>query len=649
MSEHDEKAEPGTDARGGRNTTFSTEAFPDGEASSASRTAPGEDPLAMAGGAAMVDPGIDGFHQPTAMFDKGEFLGELAEIVDGVPETRARVEAGLQTPKGCRLIIVAGPDLGLEWAFKSREIIIGRDEDCQLVMSDIAVSRRHARIGLDGEHFTLTDLGSGNGTFLNGVRIQEEQLSAGDEIIIGERTLRFVELNEAPATSAAQPVQPGLQPPAVNDVPQPGERPRPAGRRSLADVPVLDDRQAASDPAEKAVPRLDAPTAPSGALRKLLVGAGVVAGLTVLALGGWLVYDRYFAGETPAQRALRVKREFLQGIELVKQLRCGDASFLFRRVLLAEPGHQRAPDYLAHCEVQLKHWQHVAAAREMAAARRYIEAIDRLKKVPSESDYAAQVARDRQVYARSIAYALLDEAKDAFEAAEIDKALELVDRGLELAPDLDDAHQLRRRIADASAPPKRRRRKKPGFAVPTRLKRSVSLYRDARVGSAIDAAEAVGGDRGRSWAAQMKTLQRLLRDIKVAHKKKAAGELIRLCPEALAVDNKLSGGEGKVRSQVSKYYADGLYLKGIEALQSSDDVSAFQLLNRAVKAWPEHKLAQTRLAELSRKAREIYYEGYVLKDQDKVETRRIFQRLTEITNPSNPYHRLAADWLRTHR
>ena len=596
----------------------------------------------------MVDPGIDGFHQPTAMFDKGQFLGELAELVDGVPDTRARVEAGARPPKGCRLIIVAGPEVGTEWAFKAREIIIGRDEDCQLVMSDIAVSRRHARITLAQEQFVLTDLGSGNGTFLNGVRIQEETLSPGDEIIIGERTLRFVELNEAPATGAAHPVQAGLRAPVVSDVPDPADRRRPADP-AAGSGGVAEGSGALIDPAEGSVV-VPSPQSGSGAtLRRVGQIGGAIMAVVTLVVGGWFVYDRFLAQETPAQRALRVKREFLQGVELVKQLRCGDASILFRRVLLAEPSHPRAADYVAHCEVQLDHWKHVAAAREMAAARRYIEAIDRLKKVPTDSDYARQVVRDRQVYARSIAYALLDEAKDAFEASEIDKALELVDRGLELAPDLDDAHRLRRQIADASATPKRRRRPKPGYTVPTRLKRSVALYREARVGSAIDAAEAVGGDRGRSWAEQMKSLQKLLRQISVAHKKKAAGELIRLCPEALSIDMKLSGGDGQVRDQLSKYYADGLYLKGIEALQSSDDVSAFGLLNRALKAWPQHKLSRTRLAELGRKAREIYYEGYVLKDQDKAETRRIFERLTQITNPSNPYHRLAADWLRANR
>ena len=191
--------------RPGRNTTFSVEAY---------ESEPGVDPLRpgdlldseVTGGAATVDPNIDGFHQPTAMFDKGQFLGELADLEESAKETRAKVEAEPVAPRGLKLIIVDGPDLGMEWAFKVPEVTLGRDEDCELMMSDIAVSRRHARVVLEGAEYVLYDLDSGNGTYLNGVKVRREPLSPGDEITVGERTFRFVELTEAPATAAAHPI-----------------------------------------------------------------------------------------------------------------------------------------------------------------------------------------------------------------------------------------------------------------------------------------------------------------------------------------------------------------------------------------------------------------------------------------------------------
>jgi len=68
-------------------------------------------------------------------------------------------------------------------------IHIGRSPDCELVLRDSRVSRRHARLtGRDGV-LVLTDLGSTNGTRVNGHRITEVVLGAGDRITIGETVL----------------------------------------------------------------------------------------------------------------------------------------------------------------------------------------------------------------------------------------------------------------------------------------------------------------------------------------------------------------------------------------------------------------------------------------------------------------------------
>src|SRR5262249_27268279 len=266
-------------------------------------------------GASNLPEEVDGFYQPTAMLDKGELLGELAEIAKDVPDTRAAVEAEAP-PKGCRLIIVAGPDIGTEWGFKQPEIVIGRDEECELVMPDIGVSRRHAKITLESNRFVLTDFGSGNGTYLNGVRIQREELASGDEIVIGERTLRFVELNEAPATAAAHPI-----PEVLASEPIIG---------SASKVPLAHD-PALGKPSQVdvgAVPRVDGPEkggslrahahtgskqpAQGAALRKVVVAIGAVVFLAALAAGGWLYLRKSNERTQEVARVERSKREFLQ-------------------------------------------------------------------------------------------------------------------------------------------------------------------------------------------------------------------------------------------------------------------------------------------------------------------------------------------------
>jgi hypothetical protein len=68
-------------------------------------------------------------------------------------------------------------------------IHIGRSPECELVLRDSRVSRRHARLAPRDGVLVLTDLGSTNGTRVNGHRISEVVLGAGDRIAIGDTTL----------------------------------------------------------------------------------------------------------------------------------------------------------------------------------------------------------------------------------------------------------------------------------------------------------------------------------------------------------------------------------------------------------------------------------------------------------------------------
>jgi len=64
--------------------------------------------------------------------------------------------------------------------------IIGRSDDVDLVISSKDVSRRHAKVMYDGDDFTIEDLESTNGTFVNGNSITKANLNSGDEILIGD-------------------------------------------------------------------------------------------------------------------------------------------------------------------------------------------------------------------------------------------------------------------------------------------------------------------------------------------------------------------------------------------------------------------------------------------------------------------------------
>ena len=91
------------------------------------------------------------------------------------------------------------------------ELEIGRAaEGVGRLAEDVEISRRHARIAQSGSGYTVEDLGSRNGTFLNGRRIEKaEMLGVGDEIQVGNTTLivQVGAIPDAPPTQEAPPAE----------------------------------------------------------------------------------------------------------------------------------------------------------------------------------------------------------------------------------------------------------------------------------------------------------------------------------------------------------------------------------------------------------------------------------------------------------
>ena len=75
---------------------------------------------------------------------------------------------------------------------ENKEIIIGRSSDLDMVLVEDMVSRRHARIACSEADITIEDLGSTNGTFVNGEKIKRSNLKEGDRVLIGTSILKVV-------------------------------------------------------------------------------------------------------------------------------------------------------------------------------------------------------------------------------------------------------------------------------------------------------------------------------------------------------------------------------------------------------------------------------------------------------------------------
>lgn len=90
------------------------------------------------------------------------------------------------------LVVQRGPGEGTAYPLAPPIVHIGRAADQEVFLDDITVSRRHAELRLDGNTWTLVDLGSLNGTYVNKEAVQEAPLVSGDEIQIGKFRFRFM-------------------------------------------------------------------------------------------------------------------------------------------------------------------------------------------------------------------------------------------------------------------------------------------------------------------------------------------------------------------------------------------------------------------------------------------------------------------------
>lgn len=81
--------------------------------------------------------------------------------------------------------------LALDWNGGQSELLLGRSRDCDVVLASDRVSRRHARLFFRDGHWVICDLGSTNGTTVNGARVGRCRLRPGDRVMFGDTAVKI--------------------------------------------------------------------------------------------------------------------------------------------------------------------------------------------------------------------------------------------------------------------------------------------------------------------------------------------------------------------------------------------------------------------------------------------------------------------------
>lgn len=202
-----------------------------------------------------------------------------------------------------KLILQTGPDAGKEFALDKAEVFMGRDTNNDIVINDAEISRRHARLIREGDDYLYEDLGSTNGTFIQGQRLAAPTLlKHGMILTIGERVMisYMITMSDPFATVAvSRPAAPAVppQPAAIPEAPRPPLQVPPAQTPPLQTPPSYVPPAYSQPPAYTPPPPSFAPQppvvspAPKKKSKALMIILIILAVLLVFCVIPWIIVE----------------------------------------------------------------------------------------------------------------------------------------------------------------------------------------------------------------------------------------------------------------------------------------------------------------------------------------------------------------------
>ncbi len=537
------------------------------------------------------------------------------------------------------LLCTAGPAAGQEFPLTDDEAVIGRATDVAVSIPDTSVSRKHALVRKTEDGWAISDLGSGNGTMLNGEAIADEtQLSSDDVIALGDSEFTFVGPGGAAAPASAPEGSPDatLAPPARG---APARRPPVKTSRALGGDPArarpVRGARFSEDPAAKSK---------AGKRRFALVGLlfiliGVL-GVSYLAVNKKKMADlakRTHAAEehegelsqllSDAKGMARTGK-WVDAKAKLEELREADAEFEQKQVTgLLEVAEKEIPNqkFLLEATAAVKEGQLSKASKLLAQVKTsHIEQLNRLQGVHDLLDGAIT---QKFVEARGLAASQGDLAK-------MQQLKAMADDILGARPEDREATGLKAtadgaifRIQNPTAAPP---------PVDNSAGEVVKRYRDGDLAGAISLAEGCAGKNAQCKAAvgQLNEFKGKLGSIESA----SEDELYAL----FELDRKLAGGASTENAkQIRIRMAAAFYRKASSAKTTGNWNRAIEYARKVLLADPSNAGAQGIISEARNQAKDVYLRGYQLKDSTPDEAVRLFKEVMTMTPRDDEIHQKA--------
>lgn len=565
-----------------------------------------------------------------------------------VRRTRAAPAVTADAPPitGTKLVCSAGPCAGQEFALEDGEYIIGRASDNPICIPDTSVSRKHVLVRRLGGGWTASDVGSGNGTLLDGQPLTDETpLTHGGVLTLGDTELTFNDSSNSTmmmpsppprGRTGARPAVPAAAPPpaeeeaAVAGAPRRSAPARPEGR-----VRTARGRAAAAGPDPLAQKRKQRVLVLSSAVFVLMVGVLIIMKVHQQR------QEQIDAQNELAKRQRREKIEalFQEAKNLIRDGKWLDAKAKLLELQEVEPKHAQLPDYLARVEKEIPNQAAIDAAKVALDKGQLAAASASLGKVAKDTQLFEQVG-SLQRGLRDRADKRVVEAQGLLEQKQIDQAKAITDDVLVAIPDHRDAkvinEQASRAIAQRDAPP-------PPPTVregPKPWDQAVDRFRDGDLQGAVAMANACSAK-----SPQCKTLMAEMTDFGNLYKKLEdldAKGLSRL----LDLDKKITNGRGSNLAAKAGTRAANIFFKTASAAKAAGQWGrAMENAQRALQADKNHAGANNIVTEMRSKAKELYLQAYAIKDTDPEDAVPKFREVMTMTPADDETHQKAKGWV----
>lgn len=351
------------------------------------------------------------------------------------------------------LLVERGPDKGREFVLQEGENGIGRGIDNDVILADVAVSRRHLIVVREGEALRLRDLGSGNGTQVNGKRVSSMVLAEGDRIELGETMMvvRTPAGTQAPldpdAATDESHIGGSLPPPAAFATPnEPFPVPHGPGY-----TPELTPASVSTEHVARRTK--GAIVLPKPVFFAIILGASLVLAM----LGAAVAILVVRSGGSEASEQITIAADpgpFARGLRAYEGRRWDEAERAFREALQQSGSDPRANDLLQRTQRAREHEALVAGARAALAAGDSNTALTQSSSVPADSPLFQQARAVRaQASAQQVAEHLAA-ARSALAGGDRGEAGRRIALAQNLEPDNAEVAALAAQIgAAAPAPP----------------------------------------------------------------------------------------------------------------------------------------------------------------------------------------------------